>query len=45
MKTELALLRLCDHLGFLPQLGCFVEELPEEWRRRYRRLGVAGRET
>jgi ADP-ribose pyrophosphatase len=44
MKTELALLRLCDHLGFLPQLGCFVDELPEAWRARYRRLGVTGRE-
>ena len=43
MKTELALMRLCDHLGFLPQLGCFVEGLPEPLRARYRRLGVAAR--
>lgn len=43
MKTELALFRLCDHLGFLPQLGCFAAELPEPLRRRYRRLGVAAR--
>jgi len=42
MKTELALLRLADHLGYLPQLRAFVDELPEEWRRRYRSLGVAG---
>jgi hypothetical protein len=42
MKTEIALLRLADHLGYLPQLGCFVDELPAEWRARYRRLGVAG---
>jgi len=41
MKTEIALLRLADHLGYLPQLGCFVSELPEELRARYRRLGVA----
>ncbi len=43
MKTELALMRLCDHLGYLPQLGCFVEELPEPLRARHRRLGVAAR--
>ncbi len=43
MKTELALFRLCDHLGFLPQLGCFAAELPEPLRGRYRRLGVAAR--
>jgi ADP-ribose pyrophosphatase len=42
MKTELALLRLADHLGYLPQLGAFIDELPEDWRARYRRLGVAG---
>lgn len=44
MKTELALLRLCDHVGYLPQLGCFVSELPEELRERYQSLGVAPRE-
>jgi hypothetical protein len=41
MKTEIALLRLADHLGYLPQLGCFASELPEQLRLRYRRLGVA----
>lgn len=41
MKTEVGLLRLADHLGYLPQLGLFVDELPPELRRRYRRLGVA----
>jgi len=41
MKTEIALLRLADHLGYLPQLGCFVDALPPELRARYRRLGVA----
>jgi ADP-ribose pyrophosphatase len=40
MKTELALMRLCDHLGFLPQLGCFASELPEPLRSRRRPLGV-----
>ena len=40
MKTEIALLRLADHLGYVPQLGCFVDELPEALQARYRRLGV-----
>ncbi len=40
MKTELGLLRLADHLEYLPQLGCFVEDLPEDLRRRYRSLGI-----
>lgn len=44
LKTEVGLLRLADHLGYLPQLGCFVDELPEPLQRRYRRLGVAPRE-
>ena len=41
MKTEVALLRLADHLGWLPQLGMFAHELPPELARRYRSLGVA----
>jgi ADP-ribose pyrophosphatase len=41
MKSEVALLRLADHLGWLPQLGMFAHELPAELRPRYRRLGVA----
>ena len=41
MKTEVALLRLADHVGWLPQLGLFVHELPPELAQRYRRLGVA----
>jgi ADP-ribose pyrophosphatase len=45
MKTEIALLRLADHLGYIPQLGCFVHELPRELRVRYRRLGVAAAEA
>ncbi len=40
MKSEVALLRLADHLGYLPQLGCFASELPSEWRARYDRLGA-----
>ncbi len=41
MKTEIALLRLADHLGYLPQLGCFADELPAELSARHSRLGVA----
>lgn len=43
MKTEVALLRLADHLGYLPQLGMFAWELPEPLRTRYVRLGVSPR--
>jgi ADP-ribose pyrophosphatase len=41
MKTELGLLRLADHLGYLPQLGCFVDELPPALAARYSGLGLA----
>jgi ADP-ribose pyrophosphatase len=41
MKTEVALLRLADHLGWIPQLGLFADELTPELARRYRRLGVS----
>jgi ADP-ribose pyrophosphatase len=41
MKTEIALLRLADHLRYIPQLGCFADELPEPLRSRYRPLGIA----
>ena len=40
MKTELGLLRLADHLGYLPQLRCFVDELPPALAARYTRLGI-----
>ena len=40
MKTEIGLLRLCDRIGFLPQLGMFVDELPPELRARHSRLGI-----
>lgn len=35
MKTEIALLRLADRLGYLPQLDVFVDELPAELQARY----------
>ncbi len=41
MKTEVALLRLADHLGYIPQLDRFVDELPAELRSAYDNLGVA----
>ncbi|MEZ6004064.1 MAG: NUDIX hydrolase [Planctomycetota bacterium] len=40
MKTEVALLRLADHIGYLPQLDLFIDELPLECRARFSRLGV-----
>ncbi len=43
MKTEVALWRLADHLGYLPQLGCFVRDLPPELREHYSSLGVEPR--
>jgi ADP-ribose pyrophosphatase len=39
-KTELGLLRLADLLGYLPQLDCFVKDLPSELRAKYDSLGV-----
>ncbi len=41
MKTEVGLLRLADHLGYVPQLGCFIADLPHDRREAYDRLGVA----
>jgi len=41
LKTELGLLRLADHLGYLPQLRCFIDELPPAVAARYTGLGVA----
>ncbi len=41
MKTELALLRLCDQLGYLPQLDAFVDELPDALRARFAPPGIA----
>jgi ADP-ribose pyrophosphatase len=43
MKTELGLLRLAEHLDYLPHFGCFVSDLPGEFRKRYRRRGIEPR--
>lgn len=40
MKTELALLRLCDHIGYVPQLDRFVDELPPDLAASHETLGV-----
>jgi len=41
MKTELALLRLCDQLGYLPQLDAFADELPDDLRARFAPPGMS----
>ena len=41
MKTEIGLLRLCDAIGYLPQLRCFADELPGELAARVRRTSGA----
>jgi len=43
MKTELGLLRLAEHLDYLPHFGCFLSDLPGEFRRRYHRRGIEPR--
>jgi len=40
-KTEIGLLRLASHLGYLPELGIWRHELPPELERRFRRLGLS----
>lgn len=40
MKTEVALLRLADRLGYLPQLGLHARDLPPELAERYRAPGL-----
>lgn len=40
MKTEIALLRLCDALGYLPQLRCFREDLPPDLAARWTGCGM-----
>lgn len=42
MKTEVALLRLADAIGFLPQLGCFADALPAEVAAGHDALGARG---
>jgi 8-oxo-dGTP pyrophosphatase MutT (NUDIX family) len=41
LKTEVGLLRLADHLGYIPQLGLYASDLPEDLRARYQGLGEA----
>ncbi len=40
MKTEVALLRLADYLGWIPQLRCFRADLPPELAARSSPLGL-----
>jgi ADP-ribose pyrophosphatase len=40
MKTEVGLLRLADQIGYIPQLGCFADELPGDLAARHRPLGL-----
>jgi hypothetical protein len=40
MKTEIGLLRLCDRIGFVPQLGMFADELPPALYAKYDALGI-----
>ncbi|MEM9379774.1 MAG: NUDIX hydrolase [Planctomycetota bacterium] len=42
MKTEVALLRLADHLGYVHQLDAFVDDLPTDLRTRFRPTGLSG---
>lgn len=39
-KTEIGLLRLADHLGYVPQLGLLKDALPPELAARYNSLGL-----
>ena len=40
MKTEVALLRLADHLGYVHQLDAFADDLPADLRARFRPRGL-----
>jgi ADP-ribose pyrophosphatase len=40
MKTEIALLRLADAIGYVPQLRCFRDDLPPELAARWRACGL-----
>ena len=40
MKTEVALLRLADHLGYIHQLDAFADDLPPELRERFTARGI-----
>ena len=41
MKTEVALLRLADHLGYVHQLDAFADDLPADLRARFRPRGLS----
>ncbi len=41
MKTEIALLRLADAVGYVPALDLFVEDLPPDLRARYTPPGLS----
>ena len=41
LKTEVGLLRLADHLGYVPQIGLYASDLPEDLQARYQSLGEA----
>jgi hypothetical protein len=45
MKTEIALLRLADRIGYLPQLRLFRDELPAAVRDRFRAPGLEPRDA
>ena len=40
LKTEVGLLRLADHVGYIPQLSLWLKDLPDELRARYSNLGL-----
>jgi len=40
LKTEVGLLRLASHLGYIPELGLYAKDLPEDLRGRYQQLGL-----
>ena len=40
MKTEIGLLRMAEAIGYLPQLGVWVDELPDDLRARWTPLGL-----
>jgi hypothetical protein len=43
MKTEVALLRLADAIGYVPALDRFVEDLPGDLRARWAAPGLSPR--
>lgn len=39
-KTEIGIQRLAYHLGFLPELGLWVDGLPKGLSKRFNKLGL-----